>query len=301
MKKVLLIGGSGFLGSHLLVALREKDFDIYAIKNRKEIPGIPKDKIIPGGIKAIDKKLIDELCPEFVFHTGRPVMPRWRRFGRKLAALKAAGYNRKLISELNNSDTKPTLIFASGSLMYGSSPSPHDEDSTLNPLSFARQYYRGELPIIKAAQNHNYPVKIFRLPWLLGNGSWFRWFYIENIKSRKQVPAFGDMTNMMEIIDVRDAVNLMIKISLEGDDSGIFNIPAQKAISQKQFLNELSGFSGAEITNYKKIYPGKVENEVLEAYTSNILIKTKHPQYFKGYNYYSLRESFGHFLGLAGR
>jgi len=50
-----------------------------------------------------------------------------------------------------------------------------------------------------------------------------------------------------------------------------------------------------EITDYKNIYPGKVEREVLEAYTSNILIKTKHPQIFKDYNYYSLRESFEHF------
>jgi len=299
MKKILIIGASGFLGSHLLGSLRVKEFDVYAIQNREEISGIPKDSIIRGGIKVVNKKLIDELCPEFVFHTARPVMPRWRRFGRKLAALKAAGYNRKLISELNNSDTKPTLIFASGSLMYGSGPQPHDEDSPLHPVSFARQYYKGELPIIKAAQNHNYPVKVFRLPWLLGNGSWFRWFYLENIKTRKQIPAFGDMTNIMEIIDLRDAVELMIKISLESNDAGIFNIPAQKAISQQQFLNELSEYSRAEITDYKKIYPGKVENEVLEAYTSNILLKTKHPQYFKGYKYYSLRESFGNIIGPA--
>ncbi|MCF8366335.1 MAG: NAD(P)-dependent oxidoreductase [Bacteroidales bacterium] len=300
MKKALLIGGSGFLGCYLLEELIAQDFEVYAIRYQKTIPGLPKEQLIAGGLKAIDKKLIDEISPDFVFHTARPSMPRWRRQGRKLAALKAAWYNSKLIKVLGKSSARPTLVFASGSLMYGSSATPHDEASPLNPISFARQYYKGELPLVKAAQKQIYPTKIFRLPWMLGNGSWFRWFYLENIRQKKAIPAFGSRQNFMEIIDVRDAAKLMLKISLESKANGIFNIPSQKAVTQQQFLEQISGVFSAKIINYQNLYPGRMEKEIPEAYNSSIILKTNFPHYFGGYTYQPLLTSIEQFGRQAG-
>jgi nucleoside-diphosphate-sugar epimerase len=290
-KKIIVIGGSGFLGSHLISAFREKNTEVFALKNQKDIAGISNENIIQGGLKAITRELIDAISPDAIFHFARPVMPRFRQFGRLLAARKAAYYNGKLLHILSKTSHRPLLVFASGSLMYGNSQQPHDETSPLQPISFARQYYKGELPIVNACSKKQYPIKVFRLPWLLGNGSWFRWFYLENILKKNAIPSFGDRQNKMEIIDVRDAVELMIEIALRDKTPAIVNIPAKEAITQEKFLNEVAGRFNTKIKNHTAIFPGKLEKAVMEAFTSNIQLKSQYPEYFRDFQYRTLAGS----------
>lgn len=295
MKKVLVAGGSGFLGKHLIRELKNQQVEIFAIRNKNPVEGVSSDHLIEGGIQSIDSKLVDDLSPDVIFHLARPVMPGFRKWGRKLAAGKAARLNRKLLQQLNHSSHKPLLVFASGSLMYGNSPDPHLEDSPLNPVSFARQYFRGELPIVEAVRNGDYPVQVFRLPWLLGDGSWFGWFYLENIRKIKSIPKFEAGQNMMEIIDVRDAVKLMVKIAFEEKPGRMINIPSKGAISHKNFVDRVSAYFDAKVVDYRQLYPGKIEKEALEAFTSNIVLGTKYPELFKGFVYKDLEESLRSF------
>ena len=190
MKKVLVIGGSGFTGQHLLKSLSIGGFEVFAIQNKSPLPAYPGIRVIKGGIRAVDHKLIDEIKPDMVFHFARPKFPLLRKAGRILAARYAAVQNRNLIRELEKSDHPVSLLFASGSLMYGSSPVPPDEDSPLHPVSFARQYYPGETPVLKALKQGRIPVMVIRFPWLLGAGSWFDWFYVRPMKKAQLCPHF---------------------------------------------------------------------------------------------------------------
>jgi nucleoside-diphosphate-sugar epimerase len=291
MKKIVVIGSSGFLGRHLLEELKSREVQVYAVKHKNPIKEVDHNFQISGGIKSINDELIDKINPDVIFHLARPVMPRFKKWGRKLAALKATRLNRNLLKNLNKSTAKPLLVFASGSLMYGNSSNPHLEDSPLNPVSFARQYFKGELPIVEAANSGTYPVQVFRLPWLLGNGSWFRWFYLENIRKSKSIPKFGDGKNHMEIIDVRDAVKLMAKIAFGSEIHGIINLPSLGAITQQQFLEKISEALHARIVDFKKLYPGRLEVEVFEAYTSSIVLGTKYPKLFDDFEYSGLEDS----------
>ncbi len=253
--------------------------------------GIDSAHQISGGIRQVTSELIDDLRPEIIFHLARPVMPGFRKWGRHFAAHYAARLNSNLLKNLHKSSSKPLLVFASGSLMYGNSPNRHLEDSPLNPISFARQYFKGELPIVEAAAKNTNPVQVFRLPWLLGDGSWFRWFYLNNIQQTKSIPKFGDAKNRMEIIDVRDAVRLMVKIAFENKTHGIINIPSSGAITQLQFLEKVARVFDAQVVDYSQLYPGKTEKAILEAYTSNIVLATRQPKLFRGFNYSDLLES----------
>lgn len=96
---------------------------------------------------------------------------------------------------------------------------------------------------------------------------------------------------MMEIIDTRDAVRLMAKIAFEKEQFGIINVPSAGAVSQEGFLQRVSNVFKVEIVDYKQLYPGKVERETLEAFTSNILVGTKHPELFRDFEYTILGES----------
>jgi nucleoside-diphosphate-sugar epimerase len=288
MKRVVLIGAAGFVGGHVLSMLKQQDVDIYAIQNKTPLPdeGI---HVISGGIRALTKGFIDSIQPDIIYHCARPVMPRLRRTGRRIAAFQASSLNKYLLKQLKASRSRPFMVFASGSLMYGNADLPHDEDSSLNPISYARQYYRGELPLLKVVEEGSYPIGVLRLPWLLGEGSWFKWFIMENARKHNAIPGFGDMQNLMEIIDITDAAKLMICYA-EAKMNGIYNIYNQP-ISQKEFLITVSERFNVPIQDYTRLFPGGLEKESIEAFTSNITLISKHKSILQAYKFRTLQES----------
>ncbi len=276
MKKALVTGGTGYLGNHVIEALRNDGYEIFAIRHKSDFTNTKGINVLEGGLAAIDQKLINYLQPDMIFHLARPVLPRFRRWGRVMAAWQAAWLNRHLIAELRKTDMRPPLVFASGSLMYGNSSTPHDENAVRNPISYARQYVKGEMPIVDGLEKEIYPISIIRLPWLLGDGSWFRWFYLKNIHEKKAIPTFGDLANMMEIVDVSDAAKFMIRIA-EANQPGIYNLPSGSAISQKDFAELIATVFSVEQLDYKFLI-GNIEKEAFEAFTSNIMLKTIHTE-----------------------
>ncbi|MFZ4520509.1 MAG: NAD-dependent epimerase/dehydratase family protein [Bacteroidales bacterium] len=282
MRNAIVIGSSGFLGSAVTRRLLVAGFHVYATKNRREINQESRLTVIDGGIQALTTAVLDQIGPEVIFHCARPVMPRFRRWGRVMAAFRAKQYNRALLSQIGESRDKPTLVFASGSLVYGNSPLPHDETAVLNPVSYARQYHRGESPVLDAIHQENHKVIMLRFPWLLGDGSWFSWFYLKPLREKKLVPLFGDGSNMMSVIGLEDAAKLMVEYSVENRQSGIYNVIAPHVITQRAFAESVASHYGGVVTEYGNLYPQGLEKAVLEAFTSNILLGTIHPESFAG-------------------
>jgi nucleoside-diphosphate-sugar epimerase len=71
--KIFITGGSGFIGSHLIPKLLEKNYEVYALVRhspRKAKIEIPSENIIIGDILDIHclKKVIKEIQPEIVIH-----------------------------------------------------------------------------------------------------------------------------------------------------------------------------------------------------------------------------------------
>jgi nucleoside-diphosphate-sugar epimerase len=300
MSRVLVIGGSGFSGQCLLKELVKGDHEVFAIRNNSPIAGSSEINLIPGGISAVGRQLIDELKPEVIFHFARPKFPRLRKAGRILAAHLAAFHNRQLIKELERSKHTARLVFASGSLMYGSSSFPFDEDAPLNPVSFARQYYRGEAPILQAIKEGRVPVMVLRLPWLLGKGSWFEWFYLKPMISARAVPLFGRGDNFMEVIDMKDAAALIIRYAFENEKPGIFNLLTAGAVTQSEFAETVSGVSELPVSDYCEVFSGRLEKEVLQAFSSDIRLTTRYPDLIKDRYYTPLAESLSGILHEAG-
>ena len=201
-----------------------------------------------------------------------------------LAALMASANNKYLLRQLKGSSKQPLLLFASGSLMYGNSHSAHNENSPLKPISYARQYYKGEIPIHCAANDDTYPVCFIRMPWLLGPGSWFNWFFLDNLKKANAIPAFWNQDNFMEILDVRDAATLMVQYA-ELNLKGTYNLPGAERMKQVEFINLISEVFELPAKPYTELYRHKIEHAVIEAFTSNILIETNYPEVIKNYKF----------------
>lgn len=283
MKSAIVIGASGFLGQHVLRALKAHGYMVYAVVHRRPVDA-DDALLIEGGINSINSKLIDQVKPELIFHCARPSFPKLRRFGRKISASAAYRYNKRLIRNLQGSVEKPLLIFSSGSLLYGNSGNPHPENAPLEPISYARQYHRGEIPMAALAASGDYPVCLFRLPWLLGPASWFKWFYLDPAKQKKAIPTFGGMDNLMEIIDIRDAVSIMLHYARTGA-TGIINIPGSSTIKQGEFAAQVSETFEVPVKNYEELFPGGLEKEAIEAFTSNITLSSKHLEKIRNFSF----------------
>jgi len=290
MRKVVIIGATGFIGSHLLQDLLQHEIQIFAVEHKQKLLNTPELKIIKGGIQAVTSSLINNIKPDVVFHCARPTMPKIRRFGRAFSARVAAYYNRKLIKSLKNSEHKPLLVFASGSLMYGTGEEPFDENSPLHPISFARQYQKGEKPLLDVVTKTSYPLMLLRFPWLLGNGSWFKWFYLEQIRKYNSIPVFDEGLNKMHILDIYDAVKLMQKYAFELSESGVYNLFGREPILQKYFAEKVADVFKAEKKPYPELFQN-IENEGLEAFTSNIELVTIYPKILQSFKFIPLAQS----------
>jgi len=297
MKKVLVIGGSGFIGRHLVHELAVQGFMVYVMVHRNPVPSANEINPIRGGISAVDRKLIDRLGPDVVFHVARPSFPLLRKPGRMLSARYAEYLNRRLLHEIESSQRKPDVVFASGSLMYGPTPMPVYEDQPLHPYSFARQYYRGELPLLDALHQSRVNVKIIRFPWLLGKGSWFEWFYMEPVRKYGTIPLYGAGNNKMEIIDISDAMKLTVRIADEDFKYEICNLVTSGAITQLEFASTLQTVLTLPVVDYREFFKRKPEKEAIQAFSSSIELATRHQDLFSGFQYTPLEATLRQITG----
>lgn len=291
MKNALVIGGSGFLGKHLLAELVTSGIHVFAIENKTKIPQHNNVTVIKNGFASITFDLIEKINPDVVFHCARPTIPKLRRLGRKLAAISAASYNHSLIEKLKNTKNKPLLAFASGSLMYGNSAKPIDENTPLNPISYAKQYHKGEKPLLIALSKNDYPVMILRFPWLLGNGSWFKWFYLNPISTHNAIPILGKGLNHMEILDVNDAARLMIRYAYEKNSPGIYNLYSGLSGTQHQFAKSVSEIYHVVVKKHTDLFTGNIEKETIEAFTSNIKLTTLYPEILNTFKFTAVNQT----------
>lgn len=291
MKTVVVIGGSGFLGKHLLMELMGKNYRVIAVSHKNPLPHHHEIQVFTGGIKTINHELIDRILPDIIFHVARPTLPALKRWGRRITSYRATILNRFLLRQLLSSKSRPKLVFASGSLAYGNSAMAHDENSPLRPISYARQYLNGEMPFVKAANAKSYPLCLVRLPWLLGYGSWFTWFYLNNISRHRAIPLFGQGDNMMNILDVKDAARLIIAIGNQKQLHPVRNIFSPYGRTQREFATLISETFNCEIRKYQSFYGHRTERELLEAFQSNILLKTQYPEILDAYNFIPISET----------
>ena len=225
MNKILLLGSSGFIGSHLikkinmscenkLMVILHKNFDFF---DYEDFDAIVSD------FTDIDLYHFKRFKPDTIFHLGRN---RGSGFiGRFLAANKGKNGNRRIIKYLLKTNLNPRVFYFSGTLIYGNKGSEiADEKSTINPTSFSREYYIAEKPWYEESIKLKANISMFRLPWVVGKGSWFYHHYIQFALKHGYVPLYSKGENWMSLIDVNDCCSLALHISRQSQIFPIINL-----------------------------------------------------------------------------
>lgn len=130
-KKVLVIGGNGYLGSFLVNALKENDAEVFIISNNCE----ETESQFTVDITNFEEthKVVQSINPDIVYHLAA-IISRDRDFSiyENMAAVNVQG-TLNVLKSLENIDAH--FIFTSTSEIYGNNKSPFHENQIPKPVS----------------------------------------------------------------------------------------------------------------------------------------------------------------------
>ncbi|MBD3231939.1 NAD-dependent epimerase/dehydratase family protein [Candidatus Dependentiae bacterium] len=252
-KNVLVTGGAGFIGSHLVEKLVELNANVTILDNLatgqlKNLSSIlPYINIIYGDITNHFTTIKASKNQNIIFH---------------LAALTSVAesiQNPSLCKKINIEGTKNilegckknnvvTCIFSSSSAVYGNKNEQCKESDSTNPLS---PYAQSKLESEKLCQNYSkeYGINIACLRYfnVYGknqnpNGEYAAVVakFKHNLINKKPLMIFGDGKQTRDFIHVSKIVQANLKIAMNKNlNSEIFNIASGKSINLFELIKNL--------------------------------------------------------------
>ena len=283
MKKSLVTGGAGFIGSHVAEELAKNGHDVTALD---DLSGGFMDNVVPG-VKFIqgsinDVSLIDSLFEtekfDYVFHLAAYAAEGLSHF------IKRFNYNNNLIGSINlinasvNTGVK-CFVFTSSIAVYGASPElpmteetlPHPED----PYGIAKLAVEHELRVCKEMFDLDYIV--FRPHNVYGErqniGDKYRnvvGIFMNQALQNLPMTIFGDGEQQRAFSYISDVAPI-IACAVENPETynQIFNVGAETPYTVNELARTVALAMGVE----PQIKHLPARNEVKYAYSSHTKVQ----------------------------
>jgi len=259
-KSVLVTGATGFIGSRLVEALINKEYDVTSlIRERKK--GNSKSNIIYGDLTD-EKTDFKDLKFECVFH---------------LASHTPLEKNKKILEKVNLEGTKKlfdeiknitkSIIYISGLGVYGE---PGDkiinEEQKYNPnTNFVKIRLDAEKYLKDNSLKNYIDFAVVHFGDVYGPGGWFNEMLVKRLqKNTFRIPAGGDYYK--GFVHVDDAVGSMIAVLEQKSFGESFIVADSQPVTFKEFSNFTADQIGAK-------HPGSVPTFLAKAVLGGDLIK----------------------------
>lgn len=241
-KKILVTGGAGFIGSHLVREIVEKN-EILVIDNLKE--GSKESVHEDAKFREIDirnrsklEELVEEFKPDFVFHLAayNDAMSSIEETEECISANINGTVN--LLEACKNQSIEKFVYASSGGLSYGEPEKiPTDESSELRPVyPYGVSKACGGLFISDYGRRYGINFAVLRLGSVYGpgaNGGVIKNFF-EKIKMDEKPVIYGDGSQTRDFIYVSDVVEGLIRSGIHGN--GFYNLSTETQTSVKELL-----------------------------------------------------------------
>jgi UDP-glucose 4-epimerase len=277
MKKTVVTGGAGFIGSHLAEELAQRDYSLTIIddlstgkrENLSSIIDKPNVKFIQGSIT--DLPLLQKLFQnvDYVFHLAAIAsVPRSVAFPQLSHEVNVTGTLNVLIAARDSKVKR--VVNASSCAIYGDAPGlPKKEDMPVNPLS--------PYAVTKLAAEQYCQIfqKVYQLPAV--SLRFFNIFgprqnpesdyaaaipkFIKIAASGKPLDIYGDGKATRDFTYVKDAVSAYL-LAAESDVTGIYNIGYGKAVSVNELVKLICRLVG---NNTKPVYDPPRAGDILHS------------------------------------
>jgi len=244
MKKILVTGGAGFIGSHLVQKLIDNGFKVMIVDSLKTTGGLiyinPKSYFVKGDI--LDSKTLKKIRkwkPKIIYHLAAQSGGETAYDNPKYDYL-TNGYGTYLLSELAREIKVEQFIYTSSVAVYGSNVGTTISEKTkINPDSiYGISKYAGEMFLIQNLRNTKIKTIIFRIFNTYGPGEDLNYFkkgmvsiYCGYVWKKKPILVKGSINRFRNYQFIDDVISIL------------FQSINNKKLKMKEIINLTSGKS----------------------------------------------------------
>lgn len=291
--KVLITGGTGFIGSHIVEKLLENNYNIIIIDNLssgsiENIPNSDTLKFYQLNIEKDDLELVfQKEAPDYVIHLAAQTSVNFSISHPYYDANMNVMASIKLL-ELCKKYNIRKFITASSAAIYGNPKYlPIDENHPTEPMS---QYGLSKLTMEKYIKLSGIPYIIFRFSNAYGprqkssKESGVVAIFNNAMKNNEPINIYGDGEQIRDFIYVEDIANICIKAINSNVENEIINFSTNKGVSLNQLFKVMKSLYNYTLNaNYLPERIGDIKNSILsndKAY--NLLQFTNYTKLEKG-------------------
>lgn len=255
--KILVTGGSGFIGSHLVEAYQDRAevvvLDNFRTGHRKNLEGL-RCRLVEGSIT--DQRLVDSLMPgvDYVFHLAALVsVPESMSLPAETVDINVLGLLHVLNAARQHGVRK--LCFASSAAVYGENPSnPKTEILTPDPRSpYAVTKLDGEYYCGGYTRESWLPTACLRFFNVFGPrqdpGSAYAAavpIFLERAKANLPITIYGDGGQTRDFIFVQDIVGALAFAAENEAATGVFNVGYGQSMTISDLVGRILALTGSK-------------------------------------------------------
>lgn len=282
MKRALVTGASGFVGSHLVDHLHKKGFEIWASCHRQRRNfAFPIHWVRADLTSSQDAfKLIQVSRPHYIFHLAGQSIPSesWKNFGLTMRLNVTASIF--ILEAMVRYAPKARMILASSAQVYGTTfvTDRHvREKDTSSPMSpYAGSKLLMEMAALHFAQTCGIHLVIARTLNCVGSGQASGTIFsdfCEQLVSiergrRPAIVQVGNLSVVRDFLHVDDAVRAYVLLAQRGRRGRIYNVASGRGISLQKAIDFLA--KEAHVRFRIKTVPSRFRKNDLPSAVANV-------------------------------
>ena len=250
--KVLVTGGAGFIGKHLVSFLLKKNYTVTIFDNFSNSTKESISHFIQMGVNVIEGDIINSLDIQDASKNHDIVI----HLAAKISVSESID-NPSEVFQVNVDGTKNVLasceknhvkklIAASSAAVYGEGNQDVNltEETKMNPISPYGESKVMMEEIIrqwKSSYNFNYVILRFFNIYGIGQSSEYAGVItkcLEKIKQKKPIEIFGDGLQTRDFVAIEDVINAIYN-AMQSSNSGTYNIASGKTITINELVNKM--------------------------------------------------------------
>ncbi len=247
--RALVTGASGFVGRHLVEALRSRGDDVFACGGPRDVAGgyVPLD--------LADSRSLHEALrassPDVVFHlAAQTFVPESLAAPIETYDVNVMGTSRLAEAARTYGGDSPRIVFSSSAEVYGAragSEYPLQETLDPRPLNpYGASKAAAEAILLAESRGFGLDVVVTRGFNHIGPGQDERFVAASFATQLARIAAggppqlvAGNLEAARDFLDVRDVVAAYIALAREGESGQIYNVCSGRAITIREILREL--------------------------------------------------------------
>lgn len=271
--KVLITGGAGFIGSHIVDKLLEDNYSVVVLDNlssgsKDNLQKSDKLKLYQINIEKDDlEEIFDEEKPDYVIHLAAQTSVNYSISNTYYDANMNIMASIRLLDACKKYNINK-FVTASSAAVYGNPKYlPIDENHPTEPMS---PYGLSKLTMEKYIQLSGVPYIIFRFSNAYGSRqksskeSGVVAIFDKAMRENAPINIYGDGTQIRDFIYVEDIAKICVKALESNVENEVINFSTNKGVTLNELFEEMSKIYGyKQSPNYLPERIGDIKDSVL--------------------------------------